>query len=83
MHKAGLLLIFVLSISAMIWGFRDLEEARGDHFFCAVGLAKLAAGALLATLALGFRGLVEAICEQEDRPIRPPSLPGWLRGGWK
>jgi hypothetical protein len=81
MHKAGLLLIFVLGTSSMFWGLYDVGEADGDHFNLLVGLTKLVAGVVSATLALGFLGVVHAISEQEDRRVRAPPLPGWLTGG--
>jgi hypothetical protein len=80
MHRAALLLIFVLGLSSMLWGVRDLADAPADHVTTYVGLAKLGAGAVLVTLAIGFMGLLNAISEQPQRrtSIAPTPLPTWL-----
>lgn len=79
MHKAALLLIFVLGLSAVLWGISDLENALDDHVRTCIGLAKLGVGSVLATLAIGFGGLLNAISAQQNRRtgVSLTLLPTW------
>ena len=80
MHKAALRLILVLGLSAILWGIHDVADTPADHATTYVGLAKIGAGAVLATLAIGFNGLLLAIDKQPSQrtPVAPSLLPEWV-----